>query len=241
MLGAMRAPLLFLVTCACATSAPVGGRGALAEGYVPFTRSAAPAVIPPSTVADTTPLVVPPGARISALDTARHLVGKRQIAVGTRRFGDDCTGLVRAVYSQAGVDLMADGSGGDNGVTAIWKFAARHGRIFEGGRPLPGDLVFFRDTYDLNRDGRNNDGLTHVGVVDDVEADGTVVVIHRVASGVVRYRMNLEHRDQPTDPDGHRWNDWLRAEQAGAKPRLTGQLFAGFATLLPVESRFARR
>ncbi len=236
----MRAPLL-LLTCACATSAPVGGRLALSEGYLPFTRPAAPASIPPASDGTSGPLVVPPGARASALDAARNLVGKRQIAVGARRFGDDCTGLVRAVYSQAGVDLMADGAGGDNGVTAIWRFASRHGRIFEVGRPLPGDLVFFRDTYDLNRDGRTNDGLTHVGVVDDVEADGTVVVIHRVASGVVRYRMNLEHRDQPTDHDGHRWNDWLRAEQAGARPRLTGQLFAGYATLLPVESRFARR
>jgi hypothetical protein len=122
-------------------------------------------------------------------------------------------------------------------VAAIYRFAGRHGRVYEGGRPLPGDLVFFKETYDRNRDGRRNDGLTHVGLVDDVEADGTVVIIHRVARGVVRYRMNLGHPDQAASPQGRRWNDWLRTEQPGAPAQLTGQLFAGYATLLPTRGR----
>jgi hypothetical protein len=106
---------------------------------------------------------------------------------------------------------------------------------------VAGDLVFFKETYDFNRDGQANDGLTHVGLVDDVEADGTVVVIHRVARGVVRYRMNLAHPDTATSPTGARWNDWLRAEAPGAKPRLTAQLFAGYATLLPVEGHLSAK
>jgi hypothetical protein len=168
-------------------------------------------------------------------------VGKTRLVVGGRRFGDDCTGLVRAVYEPLGVDLMRDAQQGDNGVTAMWRFAAKHGRIFSGGRPLPGDLVFFRETYDLNRDGVANDGLTHVGVVDDVEADGTVIIIHRVARGVVRYRMNLAAPTRLRAEDGRRLNDWLRTEAPGSKPRLTAELFAGFATLLPVESSLTRR
>ncbi len=228
--------------CACATGAPVGGRLALGEGYEPFARAGAPTGLPATPPTEAArPVVVAPGARDAAVEAARRYVGAKVITVGKRRFGDDCTGLVRAVYATAGVDLMADGAAEDNGVTAIWRYASRHGRLFDGGRPLPGDLVFFRETFDANRDGRLNDGLTHVGVVDDVEADGTVVVIHRVARGVVRYRMNLSHPEQAVDPSGKRWNDWLRAEQAGAKPRLTGQLFAGFATLLPVEPRLAKR
>jgi peptidoglycan DL-endopeptidase CwlO len=238
----MRPMLLLIGLCACATGAPVGGRLALTDGYEPFARAGAPAGLPAATTSQVnTPVVVAPGAREAAVEAARRFVGAKAISVGSRRFGDDCVGLVRAVYAQAGVDLMAEGTAEDNGVTAIWRYASHHGRLFDGGRPLPGDLVFFRETYDFNRDGRQNDGLTHVGVVEDVEADGTVVVIHRVARGVVRYRMNVGHPDQPVDPSGKRWNDWLRAEQAGAKPKLTGQLFAGFATLLPVESRLAKR
>ncbi|MEW5739035.1 MAG: CHAP domain-containing protein [Myxococcota bacterium] len=225
---------------ACATGAPTGARPFLTDAYEPFTRPAAPVAIPTSD-APPSPLVVAPGARQSALGAAQHLVGKRKIVVNGQTFGDDCTGLVRAAYSQAGIDLMTAAQPGDNGVTAIYRFAARHGRIYTGGQPVAGDLVFFRETYDLNRDGRDNDGLTHVGLVEAVESDGTVIVIHRVARGVVRYRMNLGFRASATTPSGRKVNDWLRAAGPGSKPRLTSELFAGYATLLPVESRFAGR
>lgn len=229
------------VLTGCATGAPAGTRALLAEGYQPFSRAAATRDIPAPADAPTAPLVVAAGARDTAVGAARRLVGKSRIVVDGRRFGDDCTGLVRAAYAQVGVDLMTAAEPGDNGVTAIWRFASRHGRVYEGGRPVRGDLVFFRETYDLNRDGTVNDGLTHVGLVEDVGEDGTVVVIHRVARGVVRYRMNLTSRDVAVTRDGRKVNDWLRPEGAGSKPRLTSQLFAGFATLLPIESRFAGR
>jgi hypothetical protein len=94
--------------------------------------------------------------------------------------------------------------------------------------------VFFRETYDQNRDGRRNDGLTHVGLVDEVEADGTVVVIHRVKRGVVRYRMNLARPNLRRDPrTGEVINDMLRAPGAGRVPVLTGQLFASYGSVLP--------
>lgn len=230
-----------LAGAGCATAGPVGGRAALAEGYEPFARSAPRAAPAPSAAEAPAALAVRPGARQDAVAEAQRLVGKKRIEVNGRRFGDDCTGLVRAVFEPLGVDLLSRAEAGDNGVTAMWRFAARHGRVFHGGRPLPGDLVFFKDTYDLNRDGRLDDGLTHVGLVEDVEADGTVVVIHRVARGVVRYRMNLAAPTQARSADGRKLNDWLRTEAPGAKPRLTGELFAGYATLLPVESRFANR
>ena len=68
-----------------------------------------------------------------------------------------------------------------------------------------------------------------------------MLVIHRVARGVVRYRMNLGAPTQLRTLSGKRLNDWLRTETPGSKPRLTSELFAGFATLLPVESHLARR
>ena len=124
-------------------------------------------------------------------------------------------------------------SAADNGVTAIFRYAERSGRVYRGGWPVPGDLVFFRETYDLNRDGHLNDGLTHVGIVDTVSDDATVTIIHRVRRGVVRYRMNLNHPDRRTDPDsGRPINDYLRASSPQTKAQLTGQLFAAYATVL---------
>lgn len=229
---------MWLVATGCATGAPIGGRQFYVERYEPFSRPAATREIPDvRTDEPAAPVAVAFGSRETAVVTAQSLIGKTKVVVKGKRYGDDCTGLVRAVFEPLGVDLLADAAPGDNGVTAMWRFAAKHGRIFEGGRPLPGDLVFFKETYDLNRDGQSNDGLTHVGVVEDVEADGTVLVIHRVARGVVRYRMNLGNPTQLRTADGRRVNDWLRTEAPGSKPRLTAELFAGFATLLPVETR----
>lgn len=235
------APAVGGLLSACATSAPVGARPFLVDRYEPFTRPAATREVPATSDSDGERLSVAPGARENALTTAQRLVGKKHVVVKGQKFGDDCTGLVRAAYSQAGVDLMKAAEPGDNGVTAIWRFANRHGRIYTGGHPVAGDLVFFKETYDLNRDGRDNDGLTHVGLVEKLEEDGTVIVIHRVARGVVRYRMNLAFPSSATAPSGRRVNDWLRAAGPGSKPRLTAELFAGYATLLPVESRLAGR
>jgi len=178
--------------------------------------------------------VVSKDARERVLSTARGLVGKAQVKVGSRTYPSDCTGLVEAVYAQAGLSMKGISKPGDNGVTALYRYALNHGRVYNGGKPLPGDLVFFHETYDQNRDGRRNDGLTHVGIVDQVDADGTVTVIHRVKRGVVRYRMNLSQPKVSKDPNtGKLLNDTLRAPGPGKTFALTGQLFAAYATVLP--------
>ncbi len=234
-----------LVLTGCATGAPVGGRGFAADnGYRAFARASSARGTPAVQNAEDAPAValrVPPGARDTAVQLAQSLVGKSAIVLGGKKYRDDCTGLIRGVYAQLGVDLMGGGEPGDNGVTAIWRYAATHGRLFEGGRPVPGDLVFFRETYDLNHDGHVNDGLTHIGLVEKVGEDGTVLVIHRVARGVVRYKMNLQFRDSAVNSSGRSVNDYLRVARSQQKPQLTAQLFAGYATLLPIESRLANR
>jgi hypothetical protein len=168
------------------------------------------------------------------LAAARGLVGSSKVKLGGRTWPDDCTGFVEAVYAKAGVSFRGAGVAGDNGVTALYRYTKTQGRVYTRGQPKPGDLVFFRETYDQNRDGRRNDGLTHVGLVDSVERDGTVVVIHRVKRGVVRYRMNLAKPNLRRDPrTGEVLNDMLRAPGYGKVPVLTGQLFAAFGSVLP--------
>lgn len=211
--------------------------------YRPVSPPALPRQIPAADVAEPALLAaIPHGARNRVVDLAKALVGKSAVVLAGKRYPDDCTGLLKGVFAQVGVDLLREAQPGDNGVTAMYRFAAAHGRIFEGGRPVAGDLVFFRETYDVNRDGRANDGLTHIGLVETVQEDGTVLVIHRVHRGIVRYRMNLEHRDERLDPrSGLAINDYLRLPGPAHTEVLTGQLFAAYATLLPVEPRLARR
>lgn len=229
-----------VVMTGCATGRPMGGR-VIASGYrySPLTPAATPKA--PLSVAASSPASrkqvrpPPPAARREdVLATARELVGSRKVKVAGRTWPDDCTGFVEGVYARAGVSFRGAGVAGDNGVTALYRYARDHGRVFTRGKPKPGDLVFFRETYDQNRDGRRNDGLTHVGLVDEVASDGTVVVIHRVRRGVVRYRMNLAKPSLRRDPrTGEVLNDMLRVPGAGKMPVLTGQLFASYGSVLP--------
>ncbi|MBF5043997.1 CHAP domain-containing protein [Aggregicoccus sp. 17bor-14] len=202
----------------------------------PAPSSAAPVAARPTSPARSAP-AAPAEARERVVAAARSALGQTRVVLAGRQWPSDCTGLVQGAFAQGGHPLRGAAQAGDNGVTALYRYAQVHGRIFTGGRPLPGDLVFFRDTYDQNRDGRRNDGLTHVGLVEDVSAAGTVTVIHRVSSGVVRYRMNLARPQLRKDPrTGEVLNDLLRSPGRGRPQALTGQLFAAYATVLPVAS-----
>ncbi|MFP2933218.1 CHAP domain-containing protein, partial [Pyxidicoccus sp. 3LG] len=204
----------------------LGGHAAATKpraAVIPARATPAPRPIPPTTE-----------ARATVLTTARSLVGKSRVTLNGRKYPADCTGLIEGVYAQAGVTFKGTLKPGDNGVTAMYRHARAKGRVYTEGRPVPGDLVFFRETYDQNRDGRRNDGLTHVGIVDDVGADGTITVIHRVRRGVVRYRMNLDRPGLARDPKtGQVLNDYLRHAGPNREPVLTGQLFVAFGSVLP--------
>lgn len=233
------AGLLVMTGCA-ATGRPMGG-SVIARSYrysplTPAAKPKAPLSVAASSPASRKQVRPPPPAarREDVLAAARELVGSRKVKVAGRTWPDDCTGFVEGVYARAGISFRGAGVAGDNGVTALYRYARDHGRVFTRGKPKPGDLVFFRETYDQNRDGRRNDGLTHVGLVDEVASDGTVVVIHRVKRGVVRYRMNLAKPSLRRDPrTGEVLNDMLRVPGATKMPVLTGQLFASYGSVLP--------
>ena len=167
----------------------------------------------------------------SIVERAVQLLGLKRLSRAERGVPDDCSGLVRAAYLKAGIDLVSHGFlAGENAVTAIYRRAETRGALHQG-EPQPGDLVFFRETYDRNRDGRRNDGLTHVAVVERVAADGTLTFIHRGLKGIARSHMNLgAPRTHRVGQDGPVINDYLRPAARGQRAWLTGELFAGFAS-----------
>lgn len=168
--------------------------------------------------------------------TAVRFVGQSRIQVGGRNFNPDCSGFVRGVYASQRVDLYS-GLGeldGGNGVGRIYTHMVEHGRIHYGPTVHPGDLVFFHNTWDFNGDGLPNDPLTHIGVVEKVEPDGTVLFVSALSRGIERYRMNLQHPDVHKKADGRVFNDFLRRKRFSdglGTHYLAGQLFAAFGTL----------
>ena len=172
-------------------------------------------------------------ARQDALaDLAGRLVGRRRLRLHGHRYRADCSGLAQAVYRSEGIDLFADGASHrrENGVAIIYGYVRRRGGLHRDG-PHPGDLVFFHDTLDRNRDGRRDDPLTHVALVERIRADGTVVLVQYGSRGVDRAYLDLAHPHRHRDPKTHRVvNSYLRRGRHGS--RLAAELFAGFGTVV---------
>jgi hypothetical protein len=179
-------------------------------------------------------------ARLAA--RAASLVGHTTgFQAGGERFNADCTGFVEAVYADEGVPLRplmrAAAPGERSGVFAAYRAMQRYGVVFGGGGewPAPGDLVFWRDTYDRNRNGKVDDGLTHVGIVEYV-VDGTVVFVHRGAKAVARGAMTPDRPDERSAA-GVALNSTIRARnpRLDGVPALAGELFAGYGRLDPAK------
>lgn len=131
------------------------------------------------------------------VEGAHWALGKTQLNVNGRVFNLDCSGTVMAIYYHAGIDLARDFakySGG--GTERIFKYLEDKELLYHSDMPSPGDIIFWDNTYDKNGDGQRNDYLTHVGIVVDVEEDGTVSYLHEhYKKGIILEKMNLKYPD----------------------------------------------
>ncbi|NGZ04385.1 MAG: hypothetical protein CV090_15195 [Nitrospira sp. WS238] len=176
-------------------------------------------------------------SRSAVVQTAARLIGARTITSQGRQIAYDCAGVTRAVFLEHGMDVYQTGDRNMNvnGVRLIYNHVSQHGVLHRRPDVRPGDLVFFDNTWDFNGDGEPNDPLTHIGIVEEIEPDGTVIFISRVANAIERYRMNLEQPHIHKTTDGRVLNDYIRRKRPtdpGDTARLTGELFAFYGNLL---------
>jgi hypothetical protein len=181
--------------------------------------------------------------RASLAEGARSILGAKQLLVRGRRFTMDCTGVVLACYWYAGIDLARDfGKFKGNGVTRIYKTLERDDLLYSTAAPLVGDIIFWDNTYsEEGKEGEDNP-LSHVGMVLQVDSDGTITYIHHhVSRGIITEYMNLRSPGVRTMIDNGQVkviNSPLRLAVAG-KPHapewLSGQLYRalGMGYLLP--------
>ena len=169
---------------------------------------------------------------------AASLVGARKIVANGRRYAANCSDFVRAVYSIEGVDLYHWPSRprGFGGVRSLYGLSQQSGGLHFRKIPEVGDLVFFHHTYDSNKNNQIDDFLSHVGVVEKLDGDGTVTYVDRSGGRVRRGQLNLHRPNLWRDPHSlKRLNSYLRGRKktdpAGTR-YLAGDLFAGFGTLL---------
>ena len=79
--------------------------------------------------------------------------------------------------------------------------------------PRPGDLAFFHDTYDRNRDGRANDPYTHVALVEAVDGAAVHAAPPRTRAASSASAWTSRGRRTPAA------NDPVRARRARGEPR----------------------
>lgn len=170
----------------------------------------------------------PPVDVLFGLDVAHE--ARAQLRRPAPGFRDDCSGYVSAVFTAVGVPM-------DGRVASLWDLAVDHDALHWEEVPAVGDLVFFDDTFDRDRDGRLDDDLSHIGIVVDVEPDGTVVFAHAgLSSGRGLGRMNLAEPARREGPDGATWNTVIRTPRPWDPPGTgyrAGELWAAFATVSP--------
>lgn len=165
--------------------------------------------------------------RIAA--AAAGSVGDDPLVVGGVRYRFDCSGVAAGIYAKAGLRLAEDGA---PSTRSLYALVEQKGSLHRDN-PLPGDLVFFDDTWDQNGNGRRDDPLSHVGVVERVEPDGTVLFVHRIGRLIVRWRMNTARPHDRADENGSILNHWLRAAQGPRASQTTAELFVAYGSLPP--------
>jgi cell wall-associated NlpC family hydrolase len=101
----------------------------------------------------------------SVLLAAFKLVGTDNTVGGQQYFTRDCSGTANAIFAEAGYPLrpyLVKVSKPDmNGVALLHAISTP----IAVNDVIPGDFVFFNNTYDRNGNGKSDDVLTHVGIV----------------------------------------------------------------------------
>lgn len=215
----MRWLWILLVVTGCAGRAPRVAPGpGVAAGPAPV-EAPAPAEVPAED------LEAALQRRVEAvLRRGASLHGERRVVLDGESWRADCSGFVAACYAPE-ADLTDADLATPSVAETMWHTLERRGQRVE--QPRPGDLVFFDDSYDRNGNGLRDDPLSHVGLVEAVDVEGTVTFLHFSSGRVKRDVLNLRSPDVHQGPQGQVWNAFLRRGRSGE--RLAGQLLRGFA------------
>jgi len=180
------------------------------------------------------------------VEGARQLLGQgAPLVIRDREFPMDCSGVVRAVYYYADIDLtpaLTRFEGG--GVARLYAYLSDRELLHASKNPHPGDIIFWDGTCDRDGNGKRDDELTHTGMVVAVSRDGRVEYVHHhYRKGIVIEYMNLRN------PDVHEVavegvavvvNSPMRMRQTGGVAGaewLSGQLFRAFGRGYAIDDR----
>lgn len=170
--------------------------------------------------------------RKTIVENAQSFLSRKYINVDGKNFNYDCSGFVLAVYYKSGIDIQNSEINGakSNMVRSVYDYTEKNGIIYGDVLPKPGDLVFFENTK-----GHSPGILTHIGIVEKIEQDGTVAFIHKSSRGIRRDFLNLNSPSSRFSENDEITNSYLRRRRSKDSPGskyLAGELFAGYGNII---------
>ncbi|MFH2112879.1 MAG: CHAP domain-containing protein [Spirochaetota bacterium] len=173
----------------------------------------------------------PSRVRDAIVSGGLSLVDKETLVVKGVTYPADCTGLVRAAYAFADIDLAYRFSRyKGNGVRRIYLTLHDQGLLSATLYPAPGDIIFWDNTWDADGNKVADDELTHLGLVVATEPDGSISYLHyHYRLGHTVEAMNLLQPDIDLAQDGRQVNAALRMRGSPPGPGSNAaQLFRAF-------------
>lgn len=159
-----------------------------------------------------------------------NFLGQTKLVVEGEQYRYDCSGFVMAAHMSANVQV----EGASN---RLYETAQKHQVLHRKTRPFLGDVVFFDNTYDRNKNGKRDDLITHVALVTAVDANGTIEMVHLGGSGIKKLYMNLRSPNVHKNKDGLLLNSYLRVKKDKDNgPRLSGELWKAFGSMWAIPS-----
>ncbi len=134
--------------------------------------------------------------------------------------------FVAHVLRAAGQDIAVDAK--QPYAASLWQKLDAAGSKVAQADARPGDLVFFRDTADLNGNSKPDDGVTLVGVVERVRGSHAIFIAQR-AGKVRRMAVDASRPLVIRDAGGEVVNTRLVRWPGSDTPWTTGQCFYGLA------------
>ncbi len=77
----------------------------------------------------------------------------------------------------------------------IFQFIKENGKLYKNKNYQIGDLIFFNNTYDKNRDGKLNDELTSIGLITNIDKENTISFLINMSGKVTLKYMNLSKKE----------------------------------------------
>jgi len=165
---------------------------------------------------------------------AKSLIGEKDISKLPNFTRNDCSDFVMGVFRSIGYRANFRVYPHVREITrTLYLNLKDNGFTYRQRIPEKADIAFFRGTL---KNGKNF--ISHIGIVTEIQEDGTIKIVHYSSTGVSEIRMNLLHPSQYMDVKGKVKNDYLKKGSGlPGEKLLSGQLFFCFGDFIKYSER----